>query len=152
MRLYAMPLCRHFMLVLYAKVYTRFMPRVHRLALYQVFLQVVRVCNIKRHLPNHHHIHRFLSTQVYSVICQFGPGGGSSVQFAWVQFGPGGGRSSPGRSSSWIQFFPFALCWLMPWHCSALCWCYVMLVACPGCAWGQHKASVKPAQDSGGEK
>ena len=39
----------------------------------------------------------------------------------------------------------------MPWHCSALCWCYVMLVTCPGCAWGQHKASVKPAQDSGGE-
>ena len=27
-----------------------------------------------------------------------------------------------------------------------------MLVTCPGCAWGQHKASVKPAQDSGGEK
>ena len=22
-----------------------------------------------------------------------------------------------------------------------------MLVTCPGCAWGQHKASVKPAQD-----
>ena len=40
MRLYTMPLCRHFMLVLYTKVYTRFMPRVHRLALYQVDLQV----------------------------------------------------------------------------------------------------------------
>ena len=35
-----MPLCHHFMLVLYTKVYTRFMPRVHRLALYQVDLQV----------------------------------------------------------------------------------------------------------------
>ena len=40
----------------------------------------------------------------------------------------------------------------MPWHCSALCWCYVALVVCPGRAWGQHKASVKPAQDSGGEQ
>ena len=64
MRLYAMPLCRHFMLVLYAKVYARFMPRVRRLALCQVVLQAVRICNIKRHLQNHHHIHRFLSTQV----------------------------------------------------------------------------------------
>ena len=40
----------------------------------------------------------------------------------------------------------------MPWYCSALCWCYVALVVCPGRAWGQHKASVKPAQDSGGEQ
>ena len=38
------------------------------------------------------------------------------------------GRSPPGRPFSWIQFFPFALWWLMPWHCSALCWCYVALV------------------------
>ena len=59
MRLYTMPLCRHFMLVLYTKVYTRFMPRVHRLALYQVDLQVVRICNINRHLQNHHNITRF---------------------------------------------------------------------------------------------
>ena len=48
MRLYTMPLCRHFMLVLYTNVYTRFMPRVRRLALYQVVLQVVRICNIKK--------------------------------------------------------------------------------------------------------
>ena len=60
MRLYTMPLCRHFMLVLYTKVYTRFMPRVHRLALYQVDLQVVRICNINRHLQNHHNIPMFL--------------------------------------------------------------------------------------------
>ena len=59
--------------------------------------------------------------------------------------GLGGGRSSPGRPFSWTQFFPPTLYRLMPWHCSALCWCYVMLVTCPGCAWGQHKASVKPA-------
>ena len=56
------PLCHHFMLVLYTKVYTRFMPRVHRLALYQVDLQVVRICNIKRHLQNHHHIHRTITS------------------------------------------------------------------------------------------
>ena len=53
-----MPLCRHFMLVLYTTVYTRFIPRVHRLALYQVDLQVVRICNINRHLQNHHNIPR----------------------------------------------------------------------------------------------
>ena len=35
-----MNLCHHFMLVLYTRVCTRFMPRVHRLALYQVDLQV----------------------------------------------------------------------------------------------------------------
>ena len=39
-QLYTVPSCHHFMLVLYTKVYTRFMPRVHRLALYQIDLQV----------------------------------------------------------------------------------------------------------------
>ena len=53
-----MPLWHHFMLVLYTKVYTRFMPRVHRLALYQADLQVVRVCNIFRHLQNYQNIPR----------------------------------------------------------------------------------------------
>ena len=42
--------------ILYASVYTRFMPRVHRLALYQVDLQIVRICNINWHLQNHHNI------------------------------------------------------------------------------------------------
>ena len=44
--------------VLYTRVYTRFMPRVHRLALYQADLQVVRICNIYRHLQNHQNITR----------------------------------------------------------------------------------------------
>ena len=64
MRLYAMPLCRHFMLVLYTTVCTRFMPRVHRLALYQADLQVVRTCNIYSHLRNHHNTPRvFINLQ-----------------------------------------------------------------------------------------
>ena len=49
--------------VLYTRVYTRFMPRVHRLALYQADFQVVRTCNIYRHLQNHHNTPQgFLST------------------------------------------------------------------------------------------
>ena len=32
--------------VLYTRVYVRFMPRVHRLALYQADFQVVRTCSI----------------------------------------------------------------------------------------------------------
>ena len=76
---------------------------------------------------------------------------GTPVLMNSVRPWPRGG-SPPGRPFSWTQFFPSTLYRLMPWHCSALCWCYVMLVACPGCAWGQHKASVKPAQDSGGGK
>ena len=62
-----MPLCHHFMLALYTKVYTRFMPRVHRLALYQIDLQVVRICNINRHLQNHHNIPRsFINPSILS--------------------------------------------------------------------------------------
>ena len=47
-----------------------------------------------------------------------------------VRFWPRG-RFPPGCPYSWVQFFQCALWWLMPWHCSALCWYYVTLVACP---------------------
>ena len=50
--------------VLYTRVYTRFMPRVHRLALYQADPQVVRTCNMLRHLQNHHNTPRvFINLQ-----------------------------------------------------------------------------------------
>ena len=53
------------------------------------------------------------------------------------------GRSPLGRPFSWIQFFPSALWRLMPGHYSALCGCYVALVACPALA--VLGASIKPA-------
>ena len=82
-----MPLCHQFMLVLYTKVYTKFMPRVHRLALYQADLQGVRTCNIYSHLQNHHNIPRFFINlqYVYSVI-----------GFPLPLRGPEGPKGSPG--------------------------------------------------------
>ena len=52
--------------VLYTRVYTRLMPRVHRLALYQADLQVVRICHINRHLQNHHSTPRVFYQPMYT--------------------------------------------------------------------------------------
>ena len=50
--------------VLYTRVYVRFMPRVHRLALCQADFQVVRTCNIYRHLQKYHNTSRvFINLQ-----------------------------------------------------------------------------------------
>ena len=54
------------LLALYTKVYTRLMPRVHRFALYQVDLQVVRICNISGHLQNHQNTPRVFYQPVYT--------------------------------------------------------------------------------------
>ena len=137
-----MPSCHNLLLVLYARVYTRFMPRVHRLALYKA----------SRPWPPCGPCCLPVASCGLPVVFLWSPCGlprppVARRGLAWL------GLASIGLAALPLAVLALALpvfrsaCFMAAYAVALFCFMLVLCstrgLPCPGRSWGQHKASLQ---------